>query len=73
MFATNLDLFSIGTVAIPTHTKLIISKTGYVPNLKITKHVPKQPIEPVCVLAINLAIPPNTILSNNIYLKPFSI
>jgi hypothetical protein len=36
MFATKLDLFSIGTIAIPTHTKLVTSKIDYIPNNMIT-------------------------------------
>jgi hypothetical protein len=61
MFPTKLDLFSIGTIKIPIHTKLV-SKPIHIPNLSITNLVPKQPsIELICVLAINLVIPPDTI------------
>jgi hypothetical protein len=57
MFATKLNLFSIRTIALPTHTKLV-SKPIYIPNFSIIKLVPKQHIEPMlCVLAINLTIP----------------
>jgi hypothetical protein len=55
MFATKLDLFSIGTITILTHTKSIC-KSAYIPNLSIAKQVPK-PIEPICVLVVNLPIP----------------
>jgi hypothetical protein len=57
MFATKLDLFSIWTIEIPTHIELV-SKPIHIPNLIIADLVPKQPIELVCVLVINLAIPP---------------
>jgi hypothetical protein len=60
MFATKLDLFSIGTIEIPTHTELV-SKLIHIPNLSLANLVPKQPIELICVLAINLVIPPDII------------
>jgi hypothetical protein len=60
MFATELDLFSMGTIEIPTHTELV-SKLVCILDLSITKPVSKQPIELVCVLVVNLNIPPNTI------------
>jgi len=56
MFVTKLDLFSIGTIEVPTHTELI-SKPVHIPNLSMVDSVPKQHVELVCVLAINLAIP----------------
>jgi hypothetical protein len=59
-FATKFDLFSIGTVTILTHIKLVY-KSAYIPNLSIAKQVPKQPIEPICVLVVNLPIPLDTI------------
>jgi hypothetical protein len=37
MFARKLDLFSIRTIAILTHTKLVISKINYIPNLRIAE------------------------------------
>jgi hypothetical protein len=55
MFTTKLDLFSIGTIEVPTHTKPI-----FIPNLSIIKPVPKC-VELVCVLVINLVISPNII------------
>jgi hypothetical protein len=57
MFATKLNLFSIRTIAIYIHTKLIF-KLVYIHNFSIIESVPKQPIEPMfCVLVVNLAIP----------------
>ncbi len=40
MFAIELDLFSIGTIAIPTHTKLV-SKLNCILDLRITQQVQK--------------------------------
>jgi len=60
MFATKLDLFSIGTIEVSTHTKLV-SKPIHTPNLNTTYPIPKQIVELVCVLIINLVIPLNTI------------
>jgi hypothetical protein len=59
MFTTKLDLFSIGTIEVPTHTRPI-TKPIFIPNLSIIKPVPKR-VELVCVLVINLVISPNTI------------
>ncbi len=56
MFATKLDLFSIGTIIVPTHTKPIF-KIDCISNLKITKHVQTQFVKLVCVLVVNLIIP----------------
>jgi hypothetical protein len=61
MFATKLNLFSIRTITIPTHTKLVF-KPIYIPNFSIIKLVPKQHIEPMlCVLPISLVIPFDTV------------
>jgi hypothetical protein len=60
MFVIKLDLFSIGTIIIPIHIELV-SKLAHIPNLSISKSIPKQPIERVCVLIINLVIPLDTI------------
>jgi len=61
MFTTKLILFSVITIAVPTHTKSIF-KLVYIPNFSIIESVPKQPIEPMlCVLYVNLAIPLDTI------------
>jgi hypothetical protein len=70
MFATKLSLFSIGNIAILTHIKFF-PKSTCILNLNITKLVPKQPIELVCVLVVNLTI--HLTLLNNTYLRPFSI
>jgi hypothetical protein len=58
MFATKLDLFSIGTIKVPIHTEPI-SKLVHIPDLSIAKPVLKQHVEPICVLAINLVVFPN--------------
>ncbi len=60
MFAIELDLFSIGAIIVPTHVELV-SKTICIQDLNIAKLVPKQHVQLVCVLVVNLAIPPNTI------------
>jgi hypothetical protein len=57
MFATKLKLFSIRTMVVPTHIKLVL-KPIYIPNFNIIESVAKQPIGPMlCVLVVNLAIP----------------
>jgi hypothetical protein len=60
MFATNLDLFSIGTIIVPIHIESI-SKLVFILDINITKLVPKQCVELVCVLANNLTIPPDIV------------
>jgi hypothetical protein len=40
MFAIKLDLFSIGTIAVPTHTEHV-PKLVYIPNIGIIKLVQK--------------------------------
>jgi hypothetical protein len=60
MFATKLDLFLIGTIEVPTHIELVF-KPIHILDLNKTKLVPKQHVEHICVLAINLAIPPNIV------------
>jgi hypothetical protein len=60
MFCHKLDLFSIGTIEVPTHTKLI-SKPIYILYLNTTKPIPKPPIELVCVILVNLDIPPDNV------------
>jgi hypothetical protein len=60
MFAIELDMFSIGTIKVPIHIELV-SKPICIPNLSIAKPFPKQLIEPVCVLDVNLVIPPNIV------------
>jgi hypothetical protein len=61
MFVIELDLLSIGTIKTPIHTELI-SKLVHIQDLSIVKPISKQPIELVCVLAVNLPVPPNTYL-----------
>ncbi len=56
MFTIKLNLFSIGTIEIPTHIELI-SKPVHILVLSIVELVSKQLVESVCVLAINLSIP----------------
>jgi hypothetical protein len=58
MFTTKFDLFSIGTIEVPTNTKLVL-KLVHILDLIIVESVPKQHVELVCVLVVNLAIPPN--------------
>jgi hypothetical protein len=60
MFAIELNMFSIGTIVVPTHIELVLKST-FLPNFSIAKPVPKQLVEPICVLVINLTIPPNII------------
>jgi hypothetical protein len=60
MFATKLELFSIGTIEVPIHTELI-SKPVHIPNHSMVDLIPKQFVELVCVLIINLIIPPDII------------
>ncbi len=55
MFATKLDLFSIETIEVPTHIEPIF-KLVDTPNLNVAKPIPKQHVEWVYVLAINLVI-----------------
>jgi hypothetical protein len=45
---------------ISTHIELV-SKPIHIPDLSITKLVPKQHVEPICVLGVNLAILPNIV------------
>jgi hypothetical protein len=49
-------MFSIGTIEVPIHTKLVF-KLIHIIDFSIAKLIPKQPIEPICVLVINLTIP----------------
>jgi hypothetical protein len=43
-FTKKLDIFSIGTIKIPTHIEPV-SKTIHILDLRIAKHVPKQPVD----------------------------
>ncbi len=60
MSVTEWDMFLIGTIEVPTHIEPVL-KPICIPNLSIAKLVLKQYVELVCVLAINLIIPPNVI------------
>jgi hypothetical protein len=60
MFAMKLGLFSIGTIVIPTHIELVF-KLAYILHSSITKPFTKQHVELICVLVINLTIPPNIV------------
>jgi len=60
MFAIKFDMFSIRTIEVSTHIELVfkpIQKTYF----SIIESIPKQHVEPICVLVINLTTPPNTI------------
>jgi hypothetical protein len=70
MFAIEVDLFSIETIAVPTHTKLV-PKPVCILYIGIKELIQKQLVKTVGVLTIKLAIPPNTV--NNTYLKKISI
>ncbi len=52
MFTTKLNMFSIGTIAVPTHIEPI-PKLTCIPNIGITKLVQKQPIKTIGILVIN--------------------
>jgi hypothetical protein len=65
MFATKLDMFSIGTITVPTHTEPIPKHV--LPNIIVAKPILKQPIIPIDVLVVKYHL----ILSNDIYLKLF--
>jgi hypothetical protein len=60
MFAIELYLFLIGTIAVPTHTEPIPT-TNYIPNTIIAELIIKQPIKSVGVLTMKLTIPPNIV------------
>jgi hypothetical protein len=60
MFTTKLDMFSIGTITLPIHMESIL-KPVCILDLSITKLVPKQLVKLICVLVVNLIIPPDTI------------
>jgi len=60
MFAIELNMFSIGTIVVPTHTKPI-PKPVYIPDIGRAEPIQKQHVKMVGVLVIKLAIPSNTI------------
>jgi len=51
IFAIKLDMFLVRTIAVPIHIELV-PKLVYILEFSITKSILKQPLEPVCVLAI---------------------
>jgi hypothetical protein len=53
-------MFSIGTIKVPIHTELVF-KLVHITDFNIAKLIPKQPVELICVLVVNLAIPLNII------------
>jgi hypothetical protein len=69
MFAMELDMFSIGTITIPTHIEPIPT-TYFIPNIVIAKLVLKH-VKYVGVLAVKLTY--HLRLSNNTYLKLYFI
>jgi hypothetical protein len=60
MFTIDLDLFSIGTIIILTHIASI-SNLVFILDINIVKLIPKQHVELICVLVVNLVIPPNIV------------
>ncbi len=63
IFATKLDLFSIGTTTIPTHIEPI-PKPVYIPNIIMGEPIIKQIIVQVNVLVMKLIVPPNIVKQN---------
>jgi hypothetical protein len=53
-------MFSIGTIVAFIHIELV-PKLTYILYFSITQLVPKQHVELICVLAINLTIPPDIV------------
>jgi hypothetical protein len=60
MFATKLDLFSIITIIIPTHIKLVFKLVDIL-DFSIAELVPKQHVELICILTVDLTIPPDIV------------
>jgi hypothetical protein len=56
MFATKSYMFSIGTITIPTHTKLVFKPVCTL-DILMAKPILKQPIVPIDVLTVKIAIP----------------
>jgi hypothetical protein len=56
MFVIALEMFSIGTITILTHTKHV-PKSICIPNIFITELVPKQLVKLVGISIIKLIIP----------------
>jgi hypothetical protein len=60
MFATKLDLFSIGTIIVPTHIEHVPT-TNYIPNIVTIELVLKQLVKLVGILDVKLTITPNIV------------
>jgi hypothetical protein len=60
MFATKLDMFSIGTITIPIHNEPI-PIIDCVLNIVTIKLVLKQLVKSIDLLVVKLAIPPNIV------------
>ncbi len=60
MFATKLNMFSIGTMVVPTHIKPIPT-TNYIPNIVTIKPVLRQLVKLVSALDVKLTIPPKIV------------
>jgi len=60
MFATKLDMFSIGTMTIPIHNEPI-PIIDCVPNIVTIKLVLKQLVQSIDLLVVKLVIPPNIV------------
>jgi hypothetical protein len=71
MFATKLDLFSIETIIVATHTKHVPTLI-YIPNLGIVELVQNQPIQLVDVLTVKLTTPLN-IVKQHLFEKNFHV
>jgi hypothetical protein len=56
MFATELDMFSIRTITIPTHTKHV-PKLVYIPDIIMAEPILKQHVVAIDVLVVKLAVP----------------
>jgi hypothetical protein len=60
MIATELDLFSIGIIAVPTHTKHV-PKQVCILDIIMVEPILKQHVVPIDLLAVKLTIPTNII------------
>ncbi len=63
MFATKLDMRSIRTITIPTHTKHV-PKLVCILDTIMAELILKQLVVPINVLAVKLVIPPNIVKQN---------
>jgi hypothetical protein len=60
MFATKLDMFSIGIIAVPTHIEHVVKPVCLL-DIGIAKPIQKQFVKMLGVLVIRLVIPPNIV------------